>query len=156
MEKNETKERTLSRREALEWVARAAVVGCLAVHTCDVFAEEKAGGAKGLNLKDLKDIGGGSAASGSGYVVVKTDKGVAAFSDVCTHRGKNIKVDGTKGIFCPAHGSQFNADGSVKKGPAKEGLSWLKLTLDKDGNVSVDTKSTIKDGTWTPLPDAKK
>lgn len=156
MEKNEPQERIISRREAMEWVARAAVVGCLAMHTCDVFAEEKPAGGKGVNLKDLKDIGGGSAAAGNGYVVVKTDKGIAALSDVCSHRGKLVKVDATKGIFCPAHGSQFNSDGSVKKGPAKESLSWLKLTVDKDGNVSVDTKSSVKEGTWTPLPDAKK
>jgi len=154
MAQQETQDGTLSRREALAWVARAAVAGCL-LHACgEAGAEEKAGG-KQPNVKDFAKIPGGAALASNGAIIVQTDKGLAAFSDSCPHKGKALKVDGTKGIFCPAHGSGFDAEGAVKKGPAKSGLTWLKLTVDKDGNVSVDPKTTVKEGEWVK-PEAKK
>ncbi|MCW8128860.1 MAG: Rieske (2Fe-2S) protein [Planctomycetota bacterium] len=138
----------LSRREALAWVARAAVAGCLMAHACGDALAEEAGGGKAPNVKDLTKIPGGAALASGGAIVVMTEKGLAAFADTCPHKGKALKVDGTKGIFCPAHGSGFGADGKVTKGPAKSGLSWLKLTVDKDGNISVDPKTPAKEGEW--------
>jgi Rieske Fe-S protein len=44
------------------------------------------------------------------------------FSSKCTHKGcaVNKVADGT--IDCPCHGSKFNLDGTVAKGPAKRPL----------------------------------
>ena len=44
------------------------------------------------------------------------------FSSTCTHKGcaVNKVADGT--IDCPCHGSKFNLDGTVAKGPATEPL----------------------------------
>lgn len=148
MEPQAEQDQTLSRREALAWVARAAVAGCVMAHTCGSAFAEEAGGGKGPNVKDLTKIPGGAALASGGTIIVMTDKGLAAFSDSCPHKGKALKVDATKGIFCPAHGSAFGDDGSVKKGPARSGLTWLKLTVDKDGNISVDPKTPVKDGEW--------
>ena len=45
-----------------------------------------------------------------------------AFSTVCTHAGCSVSkiADGT--IDCPCHGSKFNLDGTVAKGPASRPL----------------------------------
>lgn len=146
----------MSRREALTWISRAAVAGCV-MASCDVFGEEKgkpAAAPKPPNLKDFKDVPKGKAYKPElqEVILVQTDKGVAAFPALCTHKNNNLVVDKDDGIFCPSHGSLFNLDGSVKKGPAKGPLKWLKVTVDKDGSVSVDPKTFVKAGEWTAVP----
>ena len=58
---------------------------------------------------------------GQRIVVARTDNGVAAFDDRCTHRGGPLS-DGTLicgTVQCPWHGSQFDVEtGHVKCGPA--------------------------------------
>jgi nitrite reductase/ring-hydroxylating ferredoxin subunit/uncharacterized membrane protein len=57
--------------------------------------------------------------------VARTEDGLAAFSDRCTHRGGPLS-DGTLicgTVQCPWHGSQFDVKtGKVKCGPAKEDI----------------------------------
>lgn len=56
-------------------------------------------------------------------VVARTESGIAAFQDRCTHRGGPLS-DGTLicgTVQCPWHGSQFDVHtGEVRCGPAKE------------------------------------
>lgn len=54
------------------------------------------------------------------------------FSAVCPHAGCNVNevVDGA--IVCPCHGSRFNLDGTVAKGPAKEPLTSTPITVEGD------------------------
>ncbi|MCW8128861.1 MAG: Rieske (2Fe-2S) protein [Planctomycetota bacterium] len=144
----------ISRRQALAWLSRAAVAGCVLAQ-CDLSAEEKpAGKAAPVNLKDFKDVPKGRAFKPElqEVILVQTEKGVAAFPALCTHKNNNMVVDKDDGIFCPSHGSIFNLDGTVKKGPARGPLKWLKVTVDKDGNVSVDPKTFVKAGDWTAVP----
>lgn len=70
-------------------------------------------------------------------VIARSEKGYVAFSDHCTHRGGSLAggamVCGT--VQCPWHGSQFDVhDGSVKAGPAKEGIITYPVE-EKDGAV---------------------
>ncbi|HEV7334168.1 MAG TPA: DUF2231 domain-containing protein [Flavisolibacter sp.] len=63
-------------------------------------------------------------------VIARSDKGYVAFSDHCTHRGGSLAggsmICGT--VHCSWHGSQFDVhDGSVKAGPAKEGIKTYPL-----------------------------
>ena len=59
-------------------------------------------------------------------VVARTDKGVAAFDDRCTHKGGPLS-DGTLicgTVQCPWHGSQFDVEtGHVKCGPAQTDIA---------------------------------
>jgi Rieske Fe-S protein len=46
----------------------------------------------------------------------------------CTHQGAELQVFGDK-LQCPAHGSEFNHNGSVAGGPAAQPLRSLPVTL---------------------------
>jgi len=70
---------------------------------------------------------------GQGAIVEVNGKKVAAFKDpggkvithsaVCTHLGCIVQWNEAEKTFdCPCHGSRFNADGSLKNGPAARGL----------------------------------
>lgn len=52
-----------------------------------------------------------------------------AFSSKCTHKGCTVNkiADGT--IDCPCHGSKFNLDGTVAKGPATKPLEAKTITV---------------------------
>jgi Rieske Fe-S protein len=57
------------------------------------------------------------------------------FSSKCTHKGcaVNKVADGT--IDCPCHGSKFNLDGTVAKGPATEPLETKAIAVQGDSIV---------------------
>lgn len=67
----------------------------------------------------------------------RTEKGFYAYDDRCTHRGGSL-ADGVLicGIVhCPWHGSHFDVEtGSVKAGPAKEGIKTYKVE-EQDGKI---------------------
>ena len=58
-----------------------------------------------------------------------------AFSTTCTHSGCKVNAiaDGT--IDCPCHGSKFNLDGTVAKGPAKKPLETETIAVQGDSIV---------------------
>ncbi len=63
-------------------------------------------------------------------VIARSESGYVAFNDHCTHRGGSLAggamACGT--VQCPWHGSQFDVhNGSVKAGPAKEGIKTYLL-----------------------------
>jgi Rieske Fe-S protein len=61
---------------------------------------------------------------------------LVSYTQVCTHAGcKPAIKTTTRSLDCPCHGSVFNAaDGSVKKGPARQALQALKLEV-RGGNI---------------------
>lgn len=79
-------------------------------------------------------------------VAVFRDKaGVFAISTICTHLGCIVKAK-PDGFACPCHGSEFQADGSVKKGPAPTALAWLDVKKD-GGTFIVDEGKKVPPGT---------
>jgi len=67
-------------------------------------------------------------------VLARTGTGYVAFDDRCTHRGGSlaggVMICGT--VQCLWHGSQFDCtDGSVKAGPAREGIKTYRVSTDK-------------------------
>ena len=63
-------------------------------------------------------------------IINKNDKELNIFSSKCTHLGCKInKIEDDK-LICPCHGSQFNLDGNVIKGPATASLKKLSYKTD--------------------------
>lgn len=102
----------------------------------DSGASASSGSGGGTALAKTADIpeGGGKIFKDQGVVVTQPTKGTyKAFSSKCTHRGCAVTeiTDGV--IVCPCHQSQFSvADGSVKKGPATQGLPAEQITVSGD------------------------
>jgi uncharacterized membrane protein/nitrite reductase/ring-hydroxylating ferredoxin subunit len=70
-------------------------------------------------------------------VLGKTEKGLFAFDDFCTHKGGSLAggamICGT--VQCPWHGSQFDVEtGRVKAGPAKENIKIYRLK-EQEGRI---------------------
>lgn len=98
-------------------------------------ASSPAGDAAGVTVKiaDVPEGGGLIVPNGKQQIAVsQPSKGTfKAFSAACTHQGVIVAAkDDT--FACPAHGSVFALDGTVKNGPAESSLKELKVTKSGD------------------------
>lgn len=72
------------------------------------------------------------------YIVVTEDNTIANYgiSAVCTHLGCVVPWNGNEGKFiCPCHGSQYNAEGKVVRGPAPLSLALAHADVTEDDKV---------------------
>jgi cytochrome b6-f complex iron-sulfur subunit len=74
--------------------------------------------------------------------IYRSREGFRALSALCPHLGCVIISTG-RGFRCPCHGSTFDAQGTVLDGPAPKPLSWLKVGLAPDGQITVDTSERV-------------
>ena len=68
------------------------------------------------------------------------DNSWSAYLLKCTHQDNQLTVSGTNGYSCSLHGSSFDAQGRVTKGPAERSLRSYKVTED-GGNLTIDLKA---------------
>ena len=89
----------------------------------------------GKLLTPLTKVPDGGGVITSGVVVTRSGSDVHAFSSRCTHLGCTVNSVSKGKIFCPCHGSVFNAaTGAVVQGPATSPLPQVAVTV-KDGGV---------------------
>lgn len=69
-------------------------------------------------------------------LITRTPGKIKATSLVCTHLGCTASLQG-KNIGCLCHGSQYNLDGEVTRGPASAPLPELRTEITKEGNLVV-------------------
>lgn len=98
-----------------------------------------------VSLPDALAEGEAFLPPGRNAALFRDGEGVYAISTICTHLGCIVKT-GKEGFDCPCHGSGFESDGSVRKGPAPKALPWLKVTKSGSGYV-VDEEKTVPKGT---------
>ncbi len=67
--------------------------------------------------------------------VIKAGEEITALSLVCTHLGCSVNVT-AKNMACPCHGSLFDLQGEVLKGPADRPLQQLEVE-DQGKNVVI-------------------
>jgi Rieske Fe-S protein len=87
-------------------------------------------------LAKTADVPVGSGVIVGEVVVTQPAAGVfKGFSAKCTHKGCLVDkvADGT--IDCPCHGSKFNLDGTVAKGPANQPLAPENVTVQGDSII---------------------
>jgi len=80
------------------------------------------------------------------FLCSPTSGGIYAVSLVCTHLGCIVKST-ADGFQCPCHGSWFDLDGKVIKGPAPSALPWLEVTSKGEGTYLVDSGKIVPPGT---------
>ncbi|MBZ8181194.1 MAG: cytochrome b6-f complex iron-sulfur subunit [Oscillatoria sp. PMC 1051.18] len=91
------------------------------------------------------------------YVIVTEDKEIASYglNAVCTHLGCVVPWNGSENKFiCPCHGSQYNAEGKVVRGPAPLSLALVHTNVtENDKLVFTDWEETDfrtgEDPWWT-------
>jgi cytochrome b6-f complex iron-sulfur subunit len=67
-------------------------------------------------------------------LLISDASGFKAISLVCTHLGCTVEqADG--GFKCPCHGSRYDANGQVQRGPAREALRRLHIETRPDGHL---------------------
>ena len=68
------------------------------------------------------------------YIIVSENDLTTVFSAHCTHLGCKInKMDGER-FVCPCHGSEYDMNGKVIKGPAYKNLKIIPSQISEDGN----------------------
>lgn len=79
------------------------------------------------------------------YLIVKADSTIEKYglNAVCTHLGCVVPWVGTENKFkCPCHGSQYNNEGKVIRGPAPLSLALAHININDDLVVFSDWKET--------------
>lgn len=80
------------------------------------------------------------------YIVVQGDDTIADYgiNAVCTHLGCVVPWNGSENKFiCPCHGSQYNAEGKVVRGPAPLSLALAHATVSEDDKLILSTWTEI-------------
>ena len=73
------------------------------------------------------------------YLIVEGDEAIGSFgiNAICTHLGCVVPWNnGANKFICPCHGSQYDANGKVVRGPAPLSLALAHIDIDAD-NVFV-------------------
>lgn len=73
-----------------------------------------------------------------GFFVIRRDDKLFAISSVCTHKGCKVRVQDDLSFLCKCHGSRFDKEGRVTKGPATRDLPRLAVATDDQKHLLVD------------------
>jgi cytochrome b6-f complex iron-sulfur subunit len=76
--------------------------------------------------------------------VVRKKNVIKVVSGVCTHLGCTVNWVAERDRWeCPCHGSIFNPDGTVLRGPARRPLPWYEVRLTPDGRIQVNERRIV-------------
>lgn len=82
----------------------------------------------GANLKPGTAVAFKLPDGNRGIVFADRSGNLKAISALCTHQGCTVRWQGAdKPLLCPCHGSTFDKDGTVLKGPATSPLATYKV-----------------------------
>ncbi|HET7871055.1 MAG TPA: Rieske (2Fe-2S) protein [Terriglobales bacterium] len=145
----------VSRRDVLGLMSLWAAASAMLFGLCGMLRLPKAAvlssPSKRFRLTLPQTLAAGEAftPAGRNVAVFRDQEGVFAISRVCTHLGCIVKPTG-EGFECPCHGSRYDRDGLVTKGPAPRPLQWLEvkeqggvLYVDEGTNVAAGTKVKV-------------
>ncbi len=77
-------------------------------------------------------------------VLSTMEQGIVILSQKCPHLGCRVPECATSQWFeCQCHGSQYNRVGEKKGGPAPRGMDHHPATIAANGDVTIDTGTTI-------------
>jgi Rieske Fe-S protein len=70
------------------------------------------------------------------YVLGQPDGEFAALSPICTHLGCTVDVAGAH-LVCPCHGSTYDRQGRVLRGPAERALRRFATSVTPGGDLVI-------------------
>jgi cytochrome b6-f complex iron-sulfur subunit len=73
-----------------------------------------------------------------GAMLLHTSGGFSALSLTCPHLGCQVNPE-VDGFACPCHGSRFDPNGDLVRGPAKEPLRRLRVEVNDQGHLILYT-----------------
>ena len=74
------------------------------------------------------------------YVLALGNRRFAALSPICTHLGCTVEIEQSR-LVCPCHGSTYDREGKVLRGPAEEALASYRTAVTADGIVVIELKA---------------
>ncbi len=123
---------------------RRAAIAVLLLSTGRAFAKCTE---KGIDVGALKSYPVGTfrliEADVGRLIVARDDKGLYAYSAVCTHMGGAVYLADDHGTsVCPSHQSSFGPNGEVLRGPATRALPHFAVRT-CEGRVLVDPTTVV-------------
>jgi cytochrome b6-f complex iron-sulfur subunit len=94
------------------------------------------------------------AVPGEAVILGRDAGGLYAMSAACTHAGCMVDVStsgGAEELYCPCHGSVFDANGEVMRGPARLPLQHYQVEVAADGTITVQGAMPVSADTRTPV-----
>jgi Rieske Fe-S protein len=124
----------------------AGVLGCGSGASAPVALQPEipAGNAASVAVGTLRPIPGAPVAVG------RDSGGIFALSLICTHAGCDMSQNGSVSfgrIDCGCHGSIFDGQGNVQRGPANQPLPHLLVTAEASGALTVHGDSVTSPST---------
>ncbi len=123
----------MTRRDFLLLTAGLATAGCQSIESDSTAGKIINAGYAADYTKDgvysrFRDVG---------FFIVRKDGNLFAISSYCTHRKCKLTAESDNTFYCPCHGSTFDADGHVTKGPARLDLPLIPATPNDQGQLMV-------------------
>jgi nitrite reductase/ring-hydroxylating ferredoxin subunit len=78
------------------------------------------------------------------FFLFNSRDGFYAISSICTHLGCNVNHVTGDGFACPCHGSRYDANGQVTRGPAPRPLAWFAMSLSPRGELVIDEERLVQ------------
>jgi cytochrome b6-f complex iron-sulfur subunit len=73
----------------------------------------------------------------AGIFVIRQGDKLFAISSYCTHRKCKLSAEADRSFYCPCHGSTFDPQGHVTKGPARLDLPVFSIASNDQGDLLV-------------------
>jgi Rieske Fe-S protein len=73
------------------------------------------------------------------YVLALGNRRFAAVSPICTHLGCTVEIEQSR-LVCPCHGSNYDREGRVLRGPAEQPLTRYPVELTTDDVLIVSLR----------------
>ena len=74
------------------------------------------------------------------YVLALGGRRFAALSPICTHLGCTVEIEQAR-LVCPCHGSTYDREGKVLRGPAEEALTSYRTALTSDDVLVIELEA---------------